>query len=50
MRMITIITDVTKIAADAWDFPIEELRYLLAEHDGETFVYVNGRLYEAREE
>ena len=29
---------------DAWDFPIEELQYLLEEHEGETFVLWGDRL------
>lgn len=31
---------------DDWDFPIEELDYLLEEHDEESFVLINNRLYE----
>lgn len=31
---------------DSWDFPVEELDYLLEEHDEESFVLVNNRLYE----
>ena len=46
---ITIIDDENKIDEDGWDFPLEEIPYLLADHDGETFVYKNGRLYEAKE-
>ena len=47
---ITIIDDWSKIKTDGWDFPLDEVPYLLAEHDGETFVYKNGRLYEAEED
>lgn len=43
---ITIVDNQRFIADDAWDFPLEELEYLLEEHDGETFVLHNGRLYE----
>lgn len=46
---ITIIDDESKIAEDAWDFPLTEIPYLLGDHDGETFVYKDGRLYEAEE-
>jgi len=31
---------------DNWDFPIEELDYLLEEHDEESFVLIDNRLYE----
>lgn len=34
------------IGFDAWDFPIEELDYLIENHKGETFVLDNGRLTE----
>lgn len=34
------------IKPDGWDFPIEEMSYLLEEHDGESFVLKDGRLYE----
>lgn len=33
-------------AIDGWDFPIEELDYLLEEHDEESFVLIDNRLYE----
>ena len=33
---------------EPWDFPVEELEYLMQEHDGETFVLVGDRLYEAQ--
>lgn len=46
---INIIDDESRIAEDGWDFPLEEVPYLLAEHEGETFVYKGGRLYEAKE-
>ena len=48
--MIYITTDTSLIAMDAWDFPIDELDYLLAEHKGETFVLVGDRLWETDEE
>lgn len=46
--MITIEagTPETPNKATGWDFPIEELDYLLEEHDGEAFVLWDGRLYE----
>ena len=44
---ITITTDCTMIVENAWDFPIEELDYLLEEHDGETFALRDGRLWNA---
>ena len=31
---------------EGWDFPIEELDYLLEEHNGEVFLLQNDRLYE----
>lgn len=43
---IRIVTDKSLIRVDAWDFPIEELEYLLEEHDDETFVLCDGRLWE----
>ena len=48
--MVMIILGKGKIGDGAWDYPIEELEYLLKEHDGETFVYSNGRLFEAESE
>lgn len=48
-RTITITTDASLIQYGGWDFPIEELAYLVEEHDGETFVLTNGRLYEAKD-
>lgn len=40
------IKDVEKYIVDNWDFPIEELDYLLEEHNEESFVLINNRLYE----
>lgn len=37
-NIIHIISDVDQIYPDGWDFPIEEVDYLLSEHPGETFV------------
>ena len=31
---------------ESWDFPLEELDYLLKEHKGEVFMLKCGRLYE----
>lgn len=31
---------------ESWDFPLEELDYLLEEHKGEVFLLKYGRLYE----
>ena len=44
--MITITTDKSKICDGAWSFPIEELGYLLEEHDNQTFVLVDDELWE----
>ena len=34
------------VCSDAWDFPIEELNYLMEEHNNETFLLYNNRLIE----
>lgn len=34
------------IAEDSWDFPFEEIDYLLKEHNGESFTILDGRLWE----
>ncbi len=39
----------TLIKTDAWDFSIDELPYLLEEHDGESFVLLDSRIWEAEE-
>ena len=39
----------TLIKTEAWDFPLEEVPYLLEEHDGEAFVLLEDRLWEAEE-
>ena len=39
----------TLIKTDAWDFSIDELPYLLEEHDGESFVLLDDRLWEGEE-
>ena len=44
--MIIISADEKLIDANGWNFPVEEIDYLLAEHNGETFVLKNDRLYE----
>ena len=43
---IIITEDVDAIAVDAWDYPLEEIPYLLETRGGEKFVYCNGRLFE----
>ena len=45
--MIRITTNTDLIADNAWDYPLDELGYLCEEHDGETFVLLGERLYEA---
>lgn len=49
--MIHIIKDTDGIASPhGWDYPLEEVGYLLEEHDGETFVLIDDRLYETVQE
>ena len=45
--MINIILDITLIDPTGWDYPLEEIPYLIETHTGETFVFHNNRLYEA---
>ena len=46
--MIQIVKDTEGIAMPyGWDYPLEEISYILEEHDGETFVLIGDRLYEA---
>lgn len=45
--MLIITDDISRIDEEGWDYPLEELDYLLKERD-ETFVLHNGRLYEAK--
>lgn len=45
--MINIIIDITLIDSTGWDYPLEEIPYLIETHNNETFVYHNNRLYEA---
>ena len=45
--MINIILDITLIDPTGWDYPLEEIPYLIETHNGATFVYYNNRLYEA---
>ena len=49
--MIKIIKDLRgyQLKEDNWDFPIEELDYLLETHEGETFLLKDNRLYEVEE-
>lgn len=44
------IENVENYIVDSWSFPIEELDYLLEEHNNESFVLINNRLYELDEE
>lgn len=39
-----------QVAEEGWDYPVEELNYLLEEHPGESFVLQDDRLYEINEE
>ena len=39
----------TLIRTEAWDFSLEEVPYLMEEHDGEAFVLMEDRLWEAEE-
>lgn len=45
-NVIVIMADQVLIKEDGWDFPVEEIGYLLEEHAGEVLVYKDGRLYE----
>lgn len=47
--MIIISTNENLIDKNGWDYPVEEIDYLIAEHSGKTFVLKNGRLYETKE-
>ena len=44
--MIKLISDKKYIDPEGWDFPFEELDYLMEEHDDETFVIKDDRLFE----
>lgn len=35
--------------AETWSFSVDELEYVLQEHDGEEFYYYDKRLYEKGE-
>lgn len=39
-------TKGTQIPEDAWDYPLDEIDYLIDEHPGESFVLIDDRLYE----
>lgn len=39
-----------QLVEDGWDYPLDELGYLLEEHPGESFVLKDDRLYEMTEE
>lgn len=47
---IRITTQTKYIDPEGWDYPLEELDYLLEEHWGETFCLKDGRLYECDDE
>ena len=47
---INAIKSASEDDSDTWDYPIEELDYLLEEHPGESFVLKDDRLYEVNEE
>lgn len=40
------LIEILKKDSEIWSFPIEELGYLLEEHDKESFILINNRLYE----
>lgn len=48
--MIHIVSSSAGYAPCGWDYPLEEIDYLLEEHDGETFVLIDDRLYETVQE
>lgn len=41
--MITISTDKSLVCGGAWDYPLDDLDYLLEERDGETFVLIKDK-------
>ena len=43
---ITITENTNLIDEQGWDFPVEEIDYLLDEHAGETFALKDKRLWE----
>lgn len=44
--MIIILLNPDLIADDAWDYPLEEMDYLMQEYYGQAFVLKDGRLWE----
>lgn len=48
--MIRITKRLSLIADNGWDYPISEIEYLCDHHDGQTFVLIGDRLYEAFDE
>ena len=40
------LIEILKKDSEIWSFPIKELGYLLEEHDKESFILINNRLYE----
>lgn len=47
--VIHAATKLPKEDDETWSFPVEEIGYLLEEHNGEEFDYYGGRLYERKE-
>ena len=45
---ITITNNESLIEQEGWDFPLDEILYLLEVHNGETFVLIGDRLHEAK--
>jgi hypothetical protein len=40
------VIECIKNDEDVWDFPLDELGYLLREHKHESFILIGDRLYE----
>ena len=45
-RCIAIVSDEASIIYGGWDFPLDEIQYLLDEHNREVFCFYNWRLHE----
>lgn len=46
IKIYTLEESVDLLKEDGWDFPFEEIGYLLEEHNGEAFMVDGGRLWE----
>ena len=46
---VMIINDIGRINAYGWDYPLEDLEYLVRERNDEVFVICNNRLFETEE-